>query len=149
MSATSASYGTGPQSLCQHMPVLMLKKQAGTFSWPQLPICPFAPPLSLIQDTTGQSKCLCIRTSGWGQPEGNSVFFASSGVNTGVATTLVPPLSLCFWVMVSWAQVRLRVRAINVGMFVQQQVAKAKLCTQLGGQVQASENSPQVHIICL
>lgn len=31
---------------------------------------------------TGQSKCLCIRTSVWGQQEGNSIFFVSNAVNT-------------------------------------------------------------------
>lgn len=50
----------------------------------------------------------------------------------GVATTSVSPLSLCFWVMLSWAQVWLRVRAINEGMVVQQQVTSAKLCAQRG-----------------
>lgn len=98
---------------------------------------------SLSQVTTGQSKCLCIRTNGWGQ-EGNSQFSQQCCQHIGVATSSVSPLSLCCCIMLSRAQMWLRVQAINDVMFVQQQVPRAKPCAQRGGQVQAPVNLPQV-----
>lgn len=50
---------------------------------------------SLSQVTMGQSKCLCIRTNGWGQQESNRISLANSAGNIAVATSSVSPLPLC------------------------------------------------------
>lgn len=56
---------------------------------------------SLSQVTTGQSKCLCVRTNGWGQQEGNRTSLANSAVSTlewlQVQCHLCPPVAAFYW----------------------------------------------------
>lgn len=130
-SATEISYATSPQSLCQNMQVLVLKKAGTHFlltSDAHLSFC-----TSLIQVTRGKAN-VCASEPKWLGTAGRQqhLFCQQCCQHISVATTSLSPLSLCFWVMLSWAQMWLRVRTINDGMFVQQQVTGAKLCTHWG-----------------
>lgn len=126
MDGTKVSYAAGLLNLCQHMQVLTLKMAGSHFFLTSAAHLFFH--TSLSQVTTGQSKCLCIRTNGWEQQEGNRIRLANSAANIGVATEC----HLCPSVMLSRFQVWLRVRAINDVMFVQQHASSAKPFAQRG-----------------
>lgn len=74
-----------------HMHVLILKMAGSHFLLTSAAHLSFH--TSLSQVTTGQSKCLCVRTNGWGQ-EGNSQFSQQCCQHIGVATSSVSPVSL-------------------------------------------------------